>query len=83
MAKKKQDITDIFVKHRKLTLGVKIVSTFAFTYYLLYFILLTPFNSKLQKSSPYHCLTTHIDMKARPLCIGYSFSLLPECFLSV
>ena len=41
MAKKKQDITDIFVKHRKLTLGVKIVSTFAFTYYLLYFILLT------------------------------------------
>ena len=43
MAKKKQDITDIFVKHRKLTLGVKIVSTFAFTYYLLYFILLTVF----------------------------------------
>ena len=43
MAKKKQDITDIFVKHRKLTLGVKLVSTFAFTYYLLYFILLTVF----------------------------------------
>ena len=43
MAKKKQDITDIFVKHRKLTLGVKLVSTFAFTYYLIYFILLTVF----------------------------------------
>ena len=43
MAKKKQDITDIFVKHRKLTLGVKLVGTFAFTYYLLYFILLTVF----------------------------------------
>lgn len=43
MAKKKQDITDIFVKHRKLTLGVKVVGTFAFTYYLLYFILLTVF----------------------------------------
>ena len=43
MAKKKQDITDIFVKHRKLTLGVKLVGTFAFTYYLLYFILLTIF----------------------------------------
>ena len=43
MRKKKQDITDIFVKHRKLTLGVKLVSTFAFTYYLIYFILLTVF----------------------------------------
>ena len=43
MRKKKQDITDIFVKHRKLTLGVKLVGTFAFTYYLLYFILLTVF----------------------------------------
>ena len=43
MAKKKQDITDIFVKHRKLTLGVQLVGTFAFTYYLLYFILLTIF----------------------------------------
>ena len=43
MRKKKQGITDIFVKHRKLTLGVKLVGTFAFTYYLLYFILLTVF----------------------------------------
>lgn len=43
MRKKKQDITDIFVKHRKLTLSVKLVGTFAFTYYLLYFLLLTVF----------------------------------------
>ena len=43
MEKNKQDITDIFVRHRKLTLGVKLVGTFAFTYYLLYFILLTVF----------------------------------------
>ena len=43
MGKKKQDITDIFVKHRKLTLGVKLVGMFAFTYYLLYFLLLTVF----------------------------------------
>ncbi|MBQ5855984.1 MAG: hypothetical protein IIW55_01595 [Bacteroidales bacterium] len=43
MSEKKQDITDIFVKHRKLTLGVKLVGTFAFTYYLIYFILLTVF----------------------------------------
>lgn len=43
MRKKKQEITDIFLKRRKLTLGVKLVGTFAFTYYLLYFILLTVF----------------------------------------
>ncbi len=43
MRKKKQDITDIFLKRRKLTLGMKLVGTFAFTYYLLYFILLTVF----------------------------------------
>ena len=43
MSEKKQDITDIFVKHGKLTLGVKLVGTFAFTYYLIYFILLTVF----------------------------------------
>ena len=43
MRKKKQDITDIFVKHRKLTLGIKLVGTFAFTYYLLDFVLLTVF----------------------------------------
>lgn len=41
--RKKQDITDIFVKHRKLTLGIKLVGTFAFTYYLIYFLLLTVF----------------------------------------
>lgn len=43
MKKKKQNITDIFVKGRKLTLGIKLVGTFAFTYYLLYFVLLTVF----------------------------------------
>lgn len=43
MEEKKQEITDIFVKRRKLTLGVKLVGTFAFTYYLLYFLLLTVF----------------------------------------
>ena len=43
MRTKKQDITDIFLKRRKLTLGMKIVGTFAFTYYLLYFLLLTIF----------------------------------------
>lgn len=43
MRKKKQDITDIFVRHRKLTLGIKLVGTFAFTYYLVYFVLLTVF----------------------------------------
>lgn len=43
MEKKKQDITDIFVKHRKLTLGVKLVGTFAITYYSIYFVLLSIF----------------------------------------
>ena len=43
MKTKKQDITDIFLKRRKLTLGMKLVGTFAFTYYLLYFLLLTIF----------------------------------------
>lgn len=43
MSKKKQDITDIFVKGRKLTLGVKLVGAFAITYYMLYFLLLTVF----------------------------------------
>ena len=43
MRKKKQDITDIFLKRRKLTLGIKLVGTFAFTYYLVYFVLLTVF----------------------------------------
>ena len=38
MKKKKQNITDIFVRGRKLTLGIKLVGTFAFTYYLLYFV---------------------------------------------
>lgn len=43
MGKKKQDITDIFIRGRKLTLGVKLVGAFAITYYLLYFLLLTVF----------------------------------------
>ena len=43
MRTKKQDITDIFLKRRKLTLGMKLVGTFAFTYYLLYFLLLSIF----------------------------------------
>lgn len=43
MRKKKQDITDIFVKGRKLTLGIKLVGTFAITYYSIYFVLLTIF----------------------------------------
>ena len=40
---KKQNINDIFIRGRKLTLGVKLVGTFAFTYYLLFFLLLTVF----------------------------------------
>ena len=43
MGTKKQNITDIFVKGRKLTLGVKLVGTFAITYYSIYFALLTIF----------------------------------------
>ena len=41
--KKKQELPDIFIRGRKLTLGVKLVGTFAFTFYLLYFLLLTVF----------------------------------------
>lgn len=41
--KKKQNITDIFVKGRKLTLGIKLVGTFAITYYSVYFVLLSVF----------------------------------------
>lgn len=40
---KKQDITDIFIRGRKLTLGVKLVGAFAITYYSLYFLLLSIF----------------------------------------
>ena len=40
---KKQKITDIFIRGRKLTLGVKLVGAFAMTYYLLYFLLLSIF----------------------------------------
>jgi len=43
MKEKKQDITDIFIRGRKLTLGVKLVGAFAITYYMLYFLLLTFF----------------------------------------
>lgn len=43
MAEKKKNKNDIFVRGRKLTLGVKLVGTFAFTYYLIYFLLLTVF----------------------------------------
>ena len=40
---KKQNITDIFVRGRKLTLGIKLVGTFAITYYSVYFVLLSVF----------------------------------------
>lgn len=43
MKKKKQNITDIFVRGRKLTLGIKLVGTFAITYYSVYFVLLSIF----------------------------------------
>ena len=44
MAKeKKKNKNDIFIRGRKLTLGVKLVGTFAFTYYLIYLLLLTVF----------------------------------------
>lgn len=43
MDQKKQNITDIFIRGRKLTLGVKLVGAFAITYYSLYFLLLTIF----------------------------------------
>lgn len=43
MRGKKQGITDIFVRGRKLTLGIKLVGTFAITYYSVYFVLLSVF----------------------------------------
>lgn len=43
MDEKKKRKNDIFVRGRRLTLGVKLVGTFAFTYYLIYFLLLTVF----------------------------------------
>ena len=43
MIKKKQELPDIFIRGRKLTLGVKLVGTFAITFYSLYFLLLTVF----------------------------------------
>ena len=39
----KQELPDIFIRGRKLTLGVKLVGTFAVTFYSLYFLLLTVF----------------------------------------
>ena len=41
--KTKQELPDIFIRGRKLTLGVKLVGTFAITFYSLYFLLLTIF----------------------------------------
>lgn len=41
--KQKQKLPDIFIRGRKLTLGVKLVGTFAITFYSLYFLLLTVF----------------------------------------
>ena len=43
MMDKKQELPDIFIRGRKLTLGVKLVGTFAITFYSLYFLLLTVF----------------------------------------
>ena len=43
MERKRQNINDIFIRGRKLTLGVKLVGAFAITYYSLYFLLLTIF----------------------------------------
>ena len=43
MMDKKQELPDIFIRGRKLTLGVKLVGTFAITFYSLYFLLLTIF----------------------------------------
>ena len=43
MINKKQELPDIFIRGRKLTLGVKLVGTFAITFYSLYFLLLTVF----------------------------------------
>ena len=43
MINMKQELPDIFIRGRKLTLGVKLVGTFAITFYSLYFLLLTVF----------------------------------------
>lgn len=43
MERKRQNINDIFIRGRKLTLGVKLVGAFAITYYSLYFLLLSIF----------------------------------------
>ena len=43
MERKRQNINDIFIRGRKLTLGVKLVGAFPITYYSLYFLLLTIF----------------------------------------
>lgn len=41
--KEKDKTESMFVERKQLTLGIKIVTTFAMTYYLLYFLLLTIF----------------------------------------
>lgn len=41
--KNKNDVSKLFVRRQNLTLGVKLVGTFAMTYYLLFFILLSIF----------------------------------------
>lgn len=41
MAKIKQEISNIFTERKHLTLGVKLVTTFAITYYSLFFLFLT------------------------------------------
>ena len=43
MERNRQNINAIFIRGRKLTLGVKLVGAFAITYYSLYFLLLTIF----------------------------------------
>lgn len=43
MRKKKNNISNIFIPRRHLTLGVKLVATFAMTYYSIYFVMLTIF----------------------------------------
>lgn len=40
---KKQESQDIFIRGRKLTLAIKLVGTFAITFYSVYFLLLTVF----------------------------------------
>lgn len=41
--KRKNDMSKLFVERQQLTLGVKLVATFAMTYYSIFFILLTIF----------------------------------------